>query len=144
MLLNRIAILASHLEFTKFMTMAVVLFFLVTGKCSCNLLSGEPTSSPTNEISAVNDPAAKDKTVSDNGAVSSQSEPALIKPVASVDIGKKLYAQPCAACHGQSGDGKGLAAPFLFPIVEVSLQPMPTPCQPERPEECEGCQLPTL
>ncbi len=28
--------------------------------------------------------------------------------------------------------------------VEVSLQPVPAPCQPERPEECEGCQLPGL
>ena len=29
--------------------------------------------------------------------------------------GADLYAQHCAACHGTKGDGKGLAAPFVFP-----------------------------
>src|SRR5262245_9870295 len=29
--------------------------------------------------------------------------------------GAALYAQHCAACHGERGDGKGLAARFLFP-----------------------------
>ena len=29
--------------------------------------------------------------------------------------GADLYAQHCAACHGAKGDGKGLAAQFLFP-----------------------------
>lgn len=29
--------------------------------------------------------------------------------------GKALYAQHCAACHGDPGDGKGFAAPWLFP-----------------------------
>lgn len=31
------------------------------------------------------------------------------------DRGTALYAQHCAACHGAKGDGKGLAATFLFP-----------------------------
>ena len=115
MLLNRIATFASRLKFTKFMKMAVVLFFLGTGECTRNSQSAKPTPSPTNENSAINDKAANNKTVRDDPAVSSQSELALINPVTSIDIGKKLYAQHCAACHGQSGDGKGLAAPFLFP-----------------------------
>jgi len=29
--------------------------------------------------------------------------------------GKELYAQNCAACHGENGNGQGLAAQFLFP-----------------------------
>ena len=32
-----------------------------------------------------------------------------------LDRGVKLYAQHCAACHGEKGDGQGLAARFLFP-----------------------------
>jgi DMSO reductase family type II enzyme heme b subunit len=30
-------------------------------------------------------------------------------------LGQQLFAQHCAACHGERGDGKGLAATFLFP-----------------------------
>lgn len=29
--------------------------------------------------------------------------------------GQQLYARHCAACHGEKGDGRGLAARFLFP-----------------------------
>lgn len=31
------------------------------------------------------------------------------------ELGQRLYAQHCAACHGERGDGKGIAAAFLFP-----------------------------
>jgi DMSO reductase family type II enzyme heme b subunit len=31
------------------------------------------------------------------------------------ESGQQLYARHCAACHGERGDGKGLAAAFLFP-----------------------------
>jgi mono/diheme cytochrome c family protein len=31
------------------------------------------------------------------------------------DLGKQLFARHCAACHGDRGDGKGIAATFLFP-----------------------------
>ncbi len=34
---------------------------------------------------------------------------------ASPPSGKELYALHCAACHGQNGDSKGIAAAFLFP-----------------------------
>jgi len=30
-------------------------------------------------------------------------------------LGQQLYVQHCAACHGERGDGKGIAAAFLFP-----------------------------
>lgn len=32
-----------------------------------------------------------------------------------LDRGEALYAQHCLACHGAKGDGKGIAASFLFP-----------------------------
>lgn len=32
-----------------------------------------------------------------------------------VDLGRQLYTRHCAACHGEQGDGKGLAALFLYP-----------------------------
>jgi DMSO reductase family type II enzyme heme b subunit len=31
------------------------------------------------------------------------------------ESGQQLYARHCAACHGERGDGQGLAAAFLFP-----------------------------
>jgi DMSO reductase family type II enzyme heme b subunit len=31
------------------------------------------------------------------------------------DLGSQLFARHCAACHGEQGDGQGLAASFLFP-----------------------------
>ena len=31
------------------------------------------------------------------------------------ELGPQLFARHCAACHGQQGDGKGIAAAFLFP-----------------------------
>jgi len=34
---------------------------------------------------------------------------------ATAKTGQQLYAQHCAACHGERGDGKGLAAAFVFP-----------------------------
>jgi DMSO reductase family type II enzyme heme b subunit len=32
-----------------------------------------------------------------------------------LELGRQLYAQHCAACHGEQGDGLGLAAAWLFP-----------------------------
>jgi DMSO reductase family type II enzyme heme b subunit len=43
-----------------------------------------------------------------NQQVSPQSKPVLLS-------GKELYLQHCAACHGDQGNGQGLAARFLFP-----------------------------
>src|ERR1700690_2866411 len=33
----------------------------------------------------------------------------------SEEMGKTLYDQSCASCHGEKGDGKGPAADFVFP-----------------------------
>ena len=35
---------------------------------------------------------------------------------AEVEKGKALFASVCAQCHGDTGDGKGLTAPFVLPL----------------------------
>lgn len=47
------------------------------------------------------------------GALVAQAPPA-VEPAAPSPA-RLLYAQHCAACHGQNGDGQGPAAAFLFP-----------------------------
>jgi DMSO reductase family type II enzyme heme b subunit len=37
------------------------------------------------------------------------------QPADPAEHGKQLFARHCAACHGEQGDGKGVAAAFLFP-----------------------------
>jgi mono/diheme cytochrome c family protein len=53
------------------------------------------------------------------GCARSSTEPvaesAKAKPTGPATGGKQLYAQHCAACHGENGNGQGLAAQFLFP-----------------------------
>ncbi len=118
MLLNYMAPFANLLKLTNLIIMAVVFFPLGTGGCSRNSQLIQPKSSSsttTSENSTVNAKADKNKSSKDDAVALSQSVPVLIKHVGTADIGKKLYAQHCAACHGQSGDGKGIAAPFLFP-----------------------------
>jgi mono/diheme cytochrome c family protein len=41
--------------------------------------------------------------------------PAVKQPEQPATPGQRLYAQHCAGCHGPQGDGKGVAADFLFP-----------------------------
>ena len=35
--------------------------------------------------------------------------------VAAGETGQSLYARHCAACHGENGDGQGIAAAYLYP-----------------------------
>jgi mono/diheme cytochrome c family protein len=44
-----------------------------------------------------------------------ESRPAVVAPLNSAELGQQLFARHCAACHGEKGDGKGIAATFLFP-----------------------------
>jgi DMSO reductase family type II enzyme heme b subunit len=37
------------------------------------------------------------------------------RPASSAKVAENLYRQNCAGCHGDKGDGKGIAAAFLFP-----------------------------
>ena len=53
------------------------------------------------------------------GAAAEKPDAAKVPPEAAVGskpaTGADLYAQHCAACHGPKGDGKGLAAQYVFP-----------------------------
>ncbi|HUY31792.1 MAG TPA: ethylbenzene dehydrogenase-related protein [Pirellulales bacterium] len=70
-------------------------------------------------------PKSKPRTVSQaprkqQGAVPAKSAGKAKKPAAKVRQtaearGVAIYQQHCAACHGEKGDGQGLAARFLFP-----------------------------
>ncbi|MCC6491418.1 MAG: c-type cytochrome [Pirellulales bacterium] len=68
--------------------------------------SDEP--SPAAVETAAPEPPASSPPAASPAAV----EPA---PVAAADRGRQLYARHCAACHGDMGDGRGIAATFLFP-----------------------------
>lgn len=46
--------------------------------------------------------------------VATLSKEAKQEPVAA-ETGTQLFARHCASCHGERGDGKGIAAAFLFP-----------------------------
>lgn len=47
--------------------------------------------------------------------VAKEQQATVATAVPSPEQGARLYAQHCAACHGEKGDGQGLAARFLFP-----------------------------
>ncbi len=38
-----------------------------------------------------------------------------------VENGKSLYAHHCAACHGERGNGQGIAAAYFIPNPEISV-----------------------
>jgi mono/diheme cytochrome c family protein len=73
---------------------------------------------PGGETSAKADPA---KTPATTGAEAAKpttpAEPASPVAAAKVDVeaGKKLFDANCAGCHGDTGDGNGLAARVLYP-----------------------------
>jgi mono/diheme cytochrome c family protein len=62
-----------------------------------------PADRPDGEASATPPPAENTAT------------PAASESSDSASLGKTLYARHCAACHGERGDGQGIAARFLFP-----------------------------
>ncbi len=44
-----------------------------------------------------------------------QHKPPELPPPPAPKTGRELYVHHCAACHGDKGDGRGIAASFLFP-----------------------------
>ena len=49
------------------------------------------------------------------GALYAQEEEPDLGTEAQREAGRELYIDKCAQCHGQSGDGQGIAAPYLKP-----------------------------
>ena len=88
---------------------------VITAAMSCRK-AASPTAPPT-QVEASRTTASR----SDDAPL---SEPASELEGASVpvalsgtrgELGQQLYARHCAPCHGEAGDGRGIAAAFLFP-----------------------------
>jgi mono/diheme cytochrome c family protein len=56
--------------------------------------------------------AQRDTPLSAPSGTEAATPAALIDPI---ELGIQLFARHCAACHGENGSGKGVAAGFLFP-----------------------------
>jgi DMSO reductase family type II enzyme heme b subunit len=77
----------------------------------------------SNEGGASTQPAAPSNSASQRAKESIRPKTAEVKqtpqppsPAATKsESGPQLYARHCAACHGEKGDGKGIAATFVFP-----------------------------
>lgn len=63
--------------------------------------------------SATDQPASEAATAPEATPVSSPQVAA--EAIDSGTLGQRLFARHCAACHGERGDGQGVAAPYLFP-----------------------------
>ncbi len=60
-------------------------------------------------------PATTEQTAAAPGDEKGVTEPPTAPSDAAATAGRALYLRNCAACHGENGDGKGIAAAFLFP-----------------------------
>jgi len=85
----------------KWSTIAVALVVVVHSLAGCGTKPG-----------ARSGPDAKDRQRATQSQAGRQQLAATSRQPAT---GEQLYAQHCAACHGPKGDGKGLAAQFVFP-----------------------------
>ncbi len=78
--------------------------FLLLGAAA--VLAVGCTQSPTEPV------AESDETNPPSGEVARERA---VGPVEAAKRGEQLFARNCAACHGENGNGQGLAARFLFP-----------------------------
>lgn len=90
--------------------------FVLVSLVSCQRVSPPETETPSTNseqssagVTLVADPA--ETTLSPTEGDQGGDVPEPETPIS----GKVLYALHCAACHGETGDGKGLAEPYLFP-----------------------------
>jgi mono/diheme cytochrome c family protein len=77
-----------------------------------------PPSKPSPAPAAKTSPPLEETHSHDEEAHTTASESkqsSIASPLERAELGKQLFARHCAACHGERGDGKGLAAAFLFP-----------------------------
>lgn len=66
----------------------------------CGQPAAKPKASPSKPVSTANEPKAGDDKLAADKAPAT---------------GQQLYNQHCSACHGEKGDGQGLAAAYLYP-----------------------------
>lgn len=95
----------------------IVTFAVLMTSIAFTTLAGcqrRTTSTPTetsNRSSTETSDTQDDETlVEDGNGLSAETT-----PVTTSESGRQLYARHCAACHGEEGDGRGVAAAFLFP-----------------------------
>ncbi|HJQ81718.1 MAG TPA: ethylbenzene dehydrogenase-related protein [Lacipirellulaceae bacterium] len=88
---------------------AIVL--VVLGPAGCQR-SSKPAESAAKSATAS---ASKADDNAEKPTNTTTSEPIASQPQLATESGAQLYARHCAACHGERGDGKGIAAAFLFP-----------------------------
>jgi mono/diheme cytochrome c family protein len=74
---------------------------------ACNAQPAKSNAAPTGPEAAAQSQPDKGSSVGPQTKVTSASSASL--------SGKELFARHCAACHGEKGDGQGIAARFLFP-----------------------------
>jgi DMSO reductase family type II enzyme heme b subunit len=91
----------------------VVLLPLSIG-CRRSSPPGKPSPAPAAATSAKGS-ERPDQSDESPGAAPEPWQAVLEKPLNVAESGQQLYARHCAACHGERGDGKGLATAFLFP-----------------------------
>ncbi len=106
-----------------------VLFLAVSISASCGQppasktpqQSGTPTdSSERTDKESGNQNETDEQTETDASLGGVKPSPEVSTPVeddttSSSELGQELYARHCAACHGEQGDGRGIAAAYLFP-----------------------------
>lgn len=61
------------------------------------------------------EPPGEGPTIKPSDAEPAEKAAAAVGEAAQLQQTKELYARHCGACHGQNGDGKGVAARYLFP-----------------------------
>ncbi len=99
----------------KSLLVVVVLASLLAGSWSCNRSSKMVQNGPRSERPA-EDKAETEHAKNRQPSKTDETKPIdLDTPGPSTQRGRELYAQHCVACHGADGDGKGIAARFLFP-----------------------------
>ena len=108
--LNRKEQFGDWVELTTYVTIGLAVVFLCASGCHRS-----STKTPSPQPSTKKDSSAGDRKTQDDSAKIVKTQPKDGDSTASANMGKKLYAQHCAACHGQNGDGQGVAAAYLFP-----------------------------
>ncbi|MBI2479848.1 MAG: c-type cytochrome [Planctomycetia bacterium] len=74
-----------------------------------------PAEAPVAEASAAESPKTEPPDSAATAPKTENAPPTQAIVAAPVEAGPQLYARHCAACHGEKGDGRGIAAAYVFP-----------------------------